>query len=614
MKKVGKRIASAICALAMCAAMVPATVLATTPEEDAAASVPDTQEIDWDVASEQITSEKGIFTVDYYPGASDLVESSKTQLTVKAVDEEGNPIDSTQTVTAYRIGSTMTISIVDASYQLVSVAGGEGVSVHLWWPNDWYMDEKGGSFTWSADQGDSVITITLKGGKPETPAVGAPTDEEVKALFENNILVQCSTLPDKHTAVSMSLLGQNGVSFEDGGYLIHWDESNPTVATLEITQASLYAQEFDKLYSGSKHYPDLDESSVEIALSYVENEGWAIAFGEQAKIVLTCDGSGEQPGSDEPEKPTEDEVKDLFGESAVQVNCVNENATHDTPSKTYALQDGTFDIGNVSKVNNGYTVTVTVGKIQYVDYYQQDVGVKHTLQSATETGSTVITLIYDEDSKEWTLPNGAVPIVINVTCDTTTDPGTDKPDEPTVEEISDAFENRILVLCDQKNPNHYRGLRGAYYWLNQGNFSFTEVRQDADNGYYVEVTVEPGRYVELFSQATGVNHTLVSGQGNQTFRMYYTKGVWTPDVQQVTFNVTCSWTTVSGGDTPKDEHPEVGEAIANGTWGTPTPAASATSTIPQTSDSMPIGLLAGTAAIAAAAIALLLVLRKRRQQ
>ena len=397
----------------------------------------------------------------------------------------------------------------------------------------------------------------------------------------------------------MSLLGQNGVSFEDGGYLIHWDESNPTVATLEI-----------------KHYPDLDESSVEIALSYVENEGWAIASGEQAKIVLTCDGSGEQPGSDEPEKPTEDEVKDLFGESAVQVNCVNENATHDTPSKTYALQGGTFDIGNVSKVNNGYTVTVTVGKIQYVDYYQQDVGVKHTLQSATETGSTVITLIYDEDSKEWTLPNGAVPIVINVTCDTTTDPGTDKPDEPTVEEISDAFENRILVLCDQKNPNHYRGLRGAYYWLNQGNFSFTEVRQDADNGYYVEVTVEPGRYVELFSQATGVNHTLVSGQGNQTFRMYYTNGVWTPDVQQVTFNVTCSWTIVSGGDTPKDEHPEVGEAIANGTWGTPTPtpAASATSTIPQTSDSMPIGLLAGTAAIAAAAIALLLVLRKRRQQ
>ena len=308
MKKVGKRIASAICALAMCAAMVPATVLATTPEEDAAASVPDTQEIDWDVASEQITSEQGIFTVDYYPGASDLVESSKTQLTVKAVDEEGNPIDSTQTVTAYRIGSTMTISIVDASYQLVSVAGGEGVSVHLWWPNDWYMDEKGGSFTWSADQGDSVITITLKGGKPETPAVGAPTDEEVKVLFENNILVQCSTLPE------------NGVSFEDGGYLIHWDESNPTVATLEITQASLYAQEFDKLYSGSKHYPDLDESSVEIALSYVENEGWAIASGEQAKIVLTCDGSGEQPGDEEPKAPTDEEVKALF-ENSILVQC-----------------------------------------------------------------------------------------------------------------------------------------------------------------------------------------------------------------------------------------------------------------------------------------------------
>ena len=73
----------------------------------------------------------------------------------------------------------------------------------------------------------------------------------------------------------------------------------------------------------------------------------------------------------------------------------------------------------------------------------------------------------------------------------------------------------------------------------------------------------------------------------------------------------------NNNDTPKDEHPDIAEGIANGTWGgtpRPPPAASATSTIPQTSDSMPIGLLAGTAAIAAAAIALLLVLRKRRQQ
>ena len=74
-------------------------------------------------------------------------------------------------------------------------------------------------------------------------------------------------------------------------------------------------------------------------------------------------------------------------------------------------------------------------------------------------------------------------------------------------------------------------------------------------------------------------------------------------------------TTAVSTPTP-DEHPDIAEGIANGTWGgTPTPTPSAqTTTIPQTSDSLPIGMLIVVAVAAAGAVVVLLVLRKRRSR
>lgn len=62
-----------------------------------------------------------------------------------------------------------------------------------------------------------------------------------------------------------------------------------------------------------------------------------------------------------------------------------------------------------------------------------------------------------------------------------------------------------------------------------------------------------------------------------------------------------------------DDHPDIAEAIANGTWGQPTPTP-APAVIPQTSDDMPLGMLIGVAAVAAAALVVLTVLRRRRRK
>lgn len=79
-------------------------------------------------------------------------------------------------------------------------------------------------------------------------------------------------------------------------------------------------------------------------------------------------------------------------------------------------------------------------------------------------------------------------------------------------------------------------------------------------------------------------------------------------------------TTVVGTPSPApgpvstpDEHPDIAEAIANGTWGQPTSTPAAAAVIPQTSDDMPITLLIGAAGIAAVGIIVLVVLRKRKR-
>ena len=65
---------------------------------------------------------------------------------------------------------------------------------------------------------------------------------------------------------------------------------------------------------------------------------------------------------------------------------------------------------------------------------------------------------------------------------------------------------------------------------------------------------------------------------------------------------------------PTDEHPDIAEGIANGTWGsTPTPKP-ATGAVPQTSDNLPLTALIVVLVVAAAAVVVLVVLRKRNHK
>ena len=77
----------------------------------------------------------------------------------------------------------------------------------------------------------------------------------------------------------------------------------------------------------------------------------------------------------------------------------------------------------------------------------------------------------------------------------------------------------------------------------------------------------------------------------------------------------------TGGSQPVDEHPDIAEGIANGTWGgtattsasgsAEAPAAQQTAAIPETADEMPLQAVTIAAVLSGIAAAALVLLRKR---
>lgn len=138
------------------------------------------------------------------------------------------------------------------------------------------------------------------------------------------------------------------------------------------------------------------------------------------------------------------------------------------------------------------------------------------------------------------------------------------------------------------------------------------------------VTLTNERFVELYNMMnSSTTHTLAdSSATDYTVELSLVNGKWVRSDTSVpiVFEVACQTptTTVTVTGTPKpDDHPDIAEGIANGTWGakpTATPAPASTNTVPQTSDSLPMGVLIVVAVLAIGAVCGLVVLRKRNEQ
>ena len=140
-------------------------------------------------------------------------------------------------------------------------------------------------------------------------------------------------------------------------------------------------------------------------------------------------------------------------------------------------------------------------------------------------------------------------------------------------------------------------------------------------GFYY---TEPGNYEYIVRQECGdtaymtyddtVYHVVVQVTNTQDGGLSYQVFAWTDEdsedkAQALAFLNTYAPPTPA----PTDEHPDIAEGIENGTWGgTPTPKP--VSTLPQTSDALPLTALVVVLVLAAAAIVVLVVLRVRKNK
>ena len=150
----------------------------------------------------------------------------------------------------------------------------------------------------------------------------------------------------------------------------------------------------------------------------------------------------EPPTPDKPNPPTPPNTSapfiELTGAEAVKVHCTNDNANHD--DKSYGLMHDGYTVGDVkADATNGYTCDITVNPDKYVDQYNLDIGVNHTLVDSDQTGT--IHLKYDKEAQNWQLANpSGVPVVFDVECETT------QPENPA--ELTSFVKSRVTAITD----------------------------------------------------------------------------------------------------------------------------------------------------------------------
>lgn len=117
-----------------------------------------------------------------------------------------------------------------------------------------------------------------------------------------------------------------------------------------------------------------------------------------------------------PQKPDDPTVEALL-KDAVTVQCTNSEATHDETEKIYDVLEDCYEVSDVKgNATDGYTVDVTVLKSVYLAAFNDDTGIKHTLDPVTQN-DPVITLRYVAESKTWEVDSKTpVPVIITVTC------------------------------------------------------------------------------------------------------------------------------------------------------------------------------------------------------
>lgn len=361
--------------------------------------------------------------------------------------------------------------------------------------------------------GKIIVTSTTalyavwKEDAPTKPT--APDNGTVKNLLGNSaVKVNCATLNSGHTAVTYPLL--------DGSFTVGDVQGSSGNYTCVVT---VQAAQYVTAYGNGHTLAGANESPKTITLKH-NGTNWTVQSTIPIVFNVVCNTAPAQPTA-----PSDNDVKALLGENAVQIICTNTQIGHG--SKTFGLIDGTFTV-----YHNKNNCEVVINYFSpYVDAFNAAVnvpaGTHITDNSNAGQNRTKINLVWSDG--KWTAADA--PAKHHVLC--SLQPA--KPTAPSHDDLSRLIGD-ITVNCTNDAATHTPKSKG--YALIADSYTTGNVEGTADTGYTFTVTVNAEKYVTQFDTDTGAAHT--PKNGSKVVTLKYENDAWTvKEGKPVSFDVAC---------------------------------------------------------------------------
>lgn len=373
------------------------------------------------------------------------------------------------------------------------------------------MSKATGRVTFGVTAGKDVAThITIMGASSlPDPAPDKPRDPAVMDLLKGNVVkVHCSIPNSGHADVTYPLM--------DGSFTVGDVQGSSGNYTCVVT---VQAAQYVTAYGNGHTLAGANESPKTITLKH-NGTNWTVQSTTPIVFNVVCNTAPAQPTA-----PSDNDVKALLGENAVQIICTNTQIGHG--SKTFGLIDGTFTV-----YHNKNNCEVVINYFSpYVDAFNAAVNVPagtHIADnSKTSQNQAKINLVWSDG--KWTAADA--PAKHHVLC--SLQPA--KPTAPSHDDLSRLIGD-ITVNCTNDAATH--DPKSKDYALLADSYTIGNVEGSADTGYTLTVTVNAEKYVEQSDAESGATHT--PKDDSQDVTLKHENDAWTvKEGSPVSFDVEC---------------------------------------------------------------------------
>ena len=275
------------------------------------------------------------------------------------------------------------------------------------------------------DEDTSTITAEVEDDEEEEPDK-PDADDIIEALGKDAVKVVCDNTEATHNPTEKSY------DLEKGTFTYEVGEGN--LITIKLSEDyGTYLTKFNGDTKVTHEFKNAKVSEAYVTFTLKGDTWTADVTKPLFTIYVTCKdgGGGEDPGDDgeKPNPPTEDELKALLDDK-ITVECVNDDADHSTPTKTYGFLENGIALNAVDQDKDGtsWTTEITIIGAVYSQRYSEDVGDAHKLTSDTDKNPTIqLKWVPNQGTAggSWTLDEPDPTVTFEVICDvkTITTPG-----------------------------------------------------------------------------------------------------------------------------------------------------------------------------------------------